>query len=337
MSIRGVSTLTMKGENASQSPAELFDSQTGDHLSLACFMVIAGNDPSYNNLTDLEAALQTMTHIGAAFKANGYMVPWIALGLKHGSACGVGVSLFPEVAMQSMVEGDPQALFGGLVMTNFEIDESLAEIVSHHASNGRRILDGVAASGITQGAREILSRKKGECRLMVNSFLEGDGAAVLDTAQRFRYVRGGFMTQKNYTFVLDLNADYMSYNGPVVDHQQTLQDCLIAWAVGSTSVSNTITIVRDGMLLSNAVGQQSRVKAARLALDTPHDVTGALAYSDSFFPFTDGLEILVKAGIKTVFATSGSIRDKDVIAFAEKSGVTMIMAPDKEARGFYRH
>lgn len=339
MLIRGSSILTMKGENAWQSPAEFFDAQTDDPLGLPHFSIIAGNDLSYNNYTDIEAALQTVTHIGAAFKKNGYLVPRIAVGVKHGSPCGAGIAIASESAMIKMVEGDRLALFGGLVMTNFGITEALARVISYHASEGRRILDGVVAPYFSDRAQKVLSRKNGECRLIENEHLMGEEAAVLDTAQRFRYVRGGFMTQKNYTFVLDLNEEYMQFSGcgeGMID-RTTCEDCLLAWAIGSTSVSNTITIVRDGMLLSNAVGQQSRVKAARLALLTPHDLRGAVAYSDSFFPFTDGLEILVSAGIKTVFATSGSIRDKEIIAFAEKSRINLIMAPDTLARGFYRH
>jgi phosphoribosylaminoimidazolecarboxamide formyltransferase/IMP cyclohydrolase len=95
------------------------------------------------------------------------------------------------------------------------------------------------------------------------------------------------------------------------------------------------------MLLANGVGQQSRVRAAKLALsiaeECQHDVKGAVASSDSFFPFTDGPQTLQEAGIKAIMTTSGSVRDPEVIEFCEKNKVSLLMIPDPIGRGFYNH
>ena len=124
---------------------------------------------------------------------------------------------------------------------------------------------------------------------------------------------------------------------------------MLAWAIGSNANSNTITIVKDGKLIGNGVGQQDRVGAAKLAIMRADDASfalsgqerakleGAVAYSDSFFPFSDGPEVLIDRGIKTIFATSGSVNDKEVIEFCKNRGVTLVMYPDKTARGFAWH
>ena len=158
---------------------------------------------------------------------------------------------------------------------------------------------------------------------MVNPSIEKAGLNSLDTTSRFRYVRGGFLTQPNYTFV------------PEIENE----DVLLAWAVGCTSNSNTITLVKDGQLLGNGVGQQDRVGAANLAIlrAGDKDLTGATAYSDSFFPFPDAPEVLINRGIKTIFSTSGSVNDEKVVELCQAKGVNLIMLPDSEARGFYQH
>ena len=200
----------------------------------------------------------------------------------------------------------------------------------------RRLLDIVAAPSFTPEAIEILARKKGKCRILVNPAIENAGMNSLDTAKRFRYVRGGFLTQPNYSFVPDVkNADVV-----------------LAWAVGCTSNSNTITLVKDGRLVGNGVGQQDRVGAAKLAifraddaakfadhaaLDTVKMIENAVAYSDSFFPFPDAPEVLINRGIKTIFSTSGSVNDEKIIELCKNKGVSLILMPDSEARGFYQH
>ena len=139
-----------------------------------------------------------------------------------------------------------------------------------------------------------------------------------------------------------------SNNGNDLDDKTKL-DLILAWAIGSNANSNTITIVKDGKLIGNGVGQQDRVGAAKLAImraddasfalsgNDRADLNGAVAYSDSFFPFSDGPEVLIDRGIKTIFATSGSVNDKEVIEFCKNRGVTLVMYSDKIARGFAWH
>ena len=319
------------GENAWQKPAGLYRNHSGktDPLAIHNWQLVAGSPLSYNNICDLDRMLQTMTHIGAGMEKNFNNVPEIAIGAKHGNACGAGMGESETEAVEKMLLGDLRAIFGGSVMLNFPVDEKIAEVLIHKfAGETRRLLDVVAAPAFSAEAVEILSRKKGKCRLLVNPAVEKAGLTALDTARRFRYVRGGFLEQPNYIFV------------PKIENK----DAILTWAVGCTSNSNTITIVKDGRLYGNGVGQQDRVGAAKLAIfradeanNGSADLQGATAYSDSFFPFPDAVEVLINRGIKTIFSTSGSVNDEKVIELCQQKSVRLILLPDKEARGFYQH
>ena len=270
-----------------------------------------------------------------------------------------------------MLVGDLRAIFGGSVMLNFHIDEKVAEELIHkYIVEGRRLLDIVSGPSFSPEAIEILSRKKGKCRLLVNPAILKAGLGALDMQKRFRYVRGGFMEQPNYTFVPDLRTTPLSREG-----QSFLEDVILAWAIGCTSNSNTITLVKDGRLVGNGVGQQDRVGAAKLAIFRADDAAkfvwaqekqnsstflhpsggtfrgensvslvpkeanliNATAYSDSFFPFPDAVEVLINRGIKTIFSTSGSVNDPKIIELCKNKNVNLILIPDTEARGFYQH
>jgi len=330
------------GENPWQSPAALFSVKTDDGLALDRFEVIAGTTPSFNNLCDIDRLVQTITHIAAGFDINWGKAPKIALGVKHGNACGAAIGNNQKEVLEKMIDGDKRAIFGGLVMINFELDKKAAEtLINYSMPKGeRRLFDGVIASGFTKETIDILQRKTGKCRLIVNQALSQLNRNNLDSAPRFRYVRGGFLHQPNYTFVLDLKDSDLIKIGQATNKEE--DDILLAWAIGSTSNSNTITLVRNGYLIANGTGQQDRVGGCKLAIqlrakDAGHKTAGAVAYSDSFFPFIDGPEVLAKAGIKAILTSSGSIRDNEVIDFCKKKGITLYLIPDKKARGFFGH
>lgn len=333
------------GENAAQAQAGLYSAGTDDPLALDKFEVVAGQPPSYNNLCDLDRMLQTITHMAAGLR-------WMrggAVAVKHGNPCGAAAFVDSFIGefdqpqridiLRKMVDGDKRAIFGGLVLTTFEIDEELADVLlTHGMKDGRRLLDGIVAPSFTSGAIGQLKRKGDKCRFIVNAALAKLSADSLDRRARFRHVRGGFLKQPNYTFVPSKElfevTDHKIVNGDFIDS-------ILAWAIGSTSNSNTITLVKDGQLIGNGVGQQDRVGCCELALkrarDAGHDPKGAVAYSDSFFPFEDGPQVLIDAGIRAIFATSGSIRDDRVREVCDKAGVRLYQLPDAEARGFFGH
>jgi phosphoribosylaminoimidazolecarboxamide formyltransferase/IMP cyclohydrolase len=283
--------------------------------------------------------LQTVTHIAAGFEVNFGTVPAIAVGVKHGNACGAGVAATAVEAVQKMLEGDEIAIFGGVVMVNGPIDADVATaLMTYHMPDGQnRLLDGVVGSEVTPEAMEILSRAK--LRIVTNPALATLTKDSLETAPIYRNVRGGMLVQPNYTFVVDLKADYIERHGDVTEQQE--KDMVQAWAVGSTSNSNTICLVKDGRMLGNGVGQQDRVGAAKLAVtratSRDHDLKGASAYSDSFFPFPDGPLVLADAGITAILTSSGSVKDPEVVKTLADKKVSTTMLPDKTGRGFFGH
>lgn len=326
------------GENGWQVPAQFLPEKTEDLLAIGRFALLEGSPLSYNNLIELDRQLQTITHIAAAFELAGG-IPAIALGTKHGNACGAGVAGRPVAATQLMLTGDRRAIFGGCVMLGFGVDAEVATVLASHASEGRRLLDLVAAASFSDEAIEILARKHGKCRVLANPALGALSGASLDTGLLRRRVRGGVLEQPNYTFVLDLSDPAVERVGTLSSSQE--RDLLLAWAIGSTSNSNTTTLVRDGQLLGNGTGQQDRVGSCALAVTRArgagHDVTGAVAYSDSYFPFPDAPQTLIDAGVTALFCTTGSVRDDTVRETLGDGGVAVAQLPDRDARGFFGH
>jgi phosphoribosylaminoimidazolecarboxamide formyltransferase/IMP cyclohydrolase len=347
------------GENPQQAEAAFYADNrvAADPLGLDKFEHVQGMERSYINMTDIDRLLQTVTHIAAGFARNFGSVPSIAVGVKHGNACGAAVGATLVEAIQKMLLGDNRAIFGGVVMINGAVDEAVAKALMHYAVEGDkpRLLDGVIGASVTKEALELLSRNK--LRVVTNPALADLNEGSLDRTRRMRPVRGGTLEQPNYDFVIDLSADYIQYHGETTDQQK--RDMVLGWAVGCTSNSNTISLVKDGQLIGNGVGQQDRVGAGQLALTRTtiklpklaeqgdkllltitldkSKLSGAAAYSDSFFPFPDGPQLLADAGIKAILATSGSVGDETVIKTLTDAGVSVTLAPDKLARGFYMH
>jgi phosphoribosylaminoimidazolecarboxamide formyltransferase/IMP cyclohydrolase len=350
---------TKYGENPQQAEAGFYaDNRAAvDPLGLDQFEHVQGMERSFINMTDIDRLLQTVTHVAAGFDVNFGQVPFIAVGVKHGNACGAAVGETAVEAVQKMLTGDTRAIFGGVVMVNAPIDKDVAEALMHHAMDGDRprLLDGVIGASVTDEALELLSRNK--LRVVVNPALANLDKGSLDTARRSRPVRGGSLEQPNYDFIVDFAADYMQQHGDVSDQQK--QDMVLGWGVGATSNSNTISLVKAGQLIGNGVGQQDRVGAGQLALTRTTNampeleeqgenlilkvtldkakLAGAVAYSDSFFPFPDGPELLAKAGVKAILTSSGSVGDDAVISTLTSAGVSLMMLPDKTGRGFYMH
>lgn len=329
------------GENPHQKDAALYRNQFAmyDPLAINKFVMVKGEGDSYINITDLNAVLETVIRIAAGFNVNwpGH-VPYIAAAVKHGDVCGVGVHASdPEEALRRMVHSEPDALFGGCVMVNFELKRQHAELLRlEMVEAGKRILDVVIAPSIDEEAVPILARTNGKCRMFVNDALLSLSEFSMRSESLLRDVRGGVLFQDPPRFVLKLPEEWVQE----LDHRQQ-QDMVLGWAIASTVKSNSIVLTWRGRLIGRGCSTASRKIASRVALMTAERhapvLFEAVAASDSFFPFSDGATILCDAGIKVIFATSGAQRDEEVAAACVACGSKIYRVPDTVARGFHGH
>ncbi len=333
------------GENAYQTPAYLINAGSPYSLAMHNFKMHIGN-PSMINITDVDRSLTTMLHLAAGFDVNFKTVPFMAVGVKHGNACGAGIGDTKEEAVIRMLKGNLRSIFGGTVLLNFEIDKEIADIlVIGETTNGRRRpLDVVVGSSVTDEAIEVLKRQNDRCLVLTNPALATLSKQSLDTTLERRQLAGGdWIEQPKHNFIIDLSStEHIARYGKIQKDENIDRDTIIAWAVCSTSNSNTITLAKDGMIIGNGVGQQDRVEAAELAVkrahDMQHDIQGAVAVSDSFFPFPDAPQKLLEAGVSRILSTSGSINDKLTMALFENSEKTeLLQVPDKIGRMFFGH
>ncbi len=341
--ITGEQVMTLRyGENAYQVPASWYKNKTKDPLALSNFKIHAGN-PSFINMTDTDRALQSLTHIIAGMDLNFGAIPFAGVALKHGNACGASFGETKKEVIEKLIDGNRRSIFGGSVMLNFDIGEEEAEMLVRYNIEGakRRPLDVVIGSSLSEEAMNILKRQNDRCFVMTCSALGALNKDSLDQSVYRRQIRGGWLTQPNYTFVFDLkNPEIKKYGSASFGEKN--EDIILAWAIACTSNSNTISLVKDGMLIANAVGRQDRVGAVDLALkiakDAGHDAKSATAFSDSFFPFPDAPETLLKAGVSRIVATSGSVNDSlTTDLFKDSKDCELIHIPDKIARGFFGH
>lgn len=337
-----VSTPLKKGENDYQK-ATLVAEDSENPLAIHTFKELNDKPVGYNTLCHIDRLLHTVRRVATGLTKNSYAeggVPYIAVGAKHGNPCGASTGNKKQQVLEKMCIGDPQAIFGGDVMTSFEIgvDEATTLLEYGMATGKKRMLKNITAPSFTPEAIAYLTADS-KSLLFANTALGTTAICSESTEMRRRQVEGGTLMQDPYSFILDTSR--MSITETLTDEQKI--DLILAWGVGSTSNSNTSTLVHDKMLIGNGVGQQARVGSCELAIkkarDAGHEglLTGAVAYSDSYFPFTDGPEVLIQAGIQVILATSGSKNDEKVIEHCNNAGITLCLISDKEGRGFFAH
>ena len=259
---------------------------------------------SYNNFADADAAWR------AAFDHERICVAII----KHANPCGIAVSSVSVAdAHRKAHECDPLSAFGGVIAANTEITREMAEQVSEVFT------EVIVAPAYEEGAVEILARKK-NIRVLVSSEPAIGGVEV-------RQIAGGLLMQERDALDApgDDPANWALVAGEAAD-EATLADLAFAWRACRAVKSNAIVIAADGATIGVGMGQVNRVDAARLAVERGGDrVSGAVAASDAFFPFPDGLEVLTAAGVKAVVHPGGSVRDDEVTAAATAAGITMYL------------
>jgi phosphoribosylaminoimidazolecarboxamide formyltransferase / IMP cyclohydrolase len=297
------SRLLRYGENPHQRAALYIDA--GGWPGLAQAEQLHGKEMSYNNFTDADAAWR------AVFDHEQTCVAII----KHANPCGIAVSSVSVAdAHRKAHECDPISAFGGVIAANIEVTVEMAEYVS------TIFTEVIVAPAYAPGAIDVLARKK-NIRVLVAAEPPGP---LADGAER-RWVSGGLLMQQRDR--LDAPGDHpvnWTLAAGAAAAPATLADLVFAWRTCRAVKSNAIVIAVDGATVGIGMGQVNRVDAARLAVERGGDrVRGAVAASDAFFPFPDGLEVLAVAGVTAIVHPGGSMRDDEVTAAAANAGVTL--------------
>src|SRR5271169_308187 len=293
------------GENPHQHAALYVDD--GAWPGLAQAEQLHGKEMSYNNFTDADAAWR------AAFD---HQQTCVAI-IKHANPCGIAVSSDSVAdAHRKAHECDPLSAFGGVIAANTEVSVEMAEYVS------TIFTEVIVAPAYAPGAVDVLARKKNVRVLVAADDLAPRGA----TTER-RQISGGMLMQQRD----DIDApgdDPLNWTLATGDPADpaTLADLAFGWRTCRAVKSNAIVIAGGGATIGIGMGQVNRVDAARLAVERGGDrVRGAVAASDAFFPFPDGLETLATWGVTAIVHPGGSVRDDEVTAAAEQAGVTLYL------------
>jgi phosphoribosylaminoimidazolecarboxamide formyltransferase/IMP cyclohydrolase len=288
------------GENPHQ-PAALY--VTGG-AGVASAEQLHGKEMSYNNYVDADAAWR------AAHDHDGVCVAVV----KHANPCGVAVGADVAEAHRKAHATDPVSAFGGVIATNTEVSVAMAEQVAEVFT------EVVLAPSYAEGALEVLTRKKNVRVLRLS-------VPVPRTGAELRPVTGGLLLQ--HRDALDAPGDdpstwTLATGDPAP--ADLLADLAFAWRACRSVKSNAILLAADGAAVGVGMGQVNRVDAARLAVSRAGDrAPGSVAASDAFFPFPDGLQVLVDAGVRAVVQPGGSVRDPEVTAAAEAAGITLYL------------
>ena len=290
------------GENPHQSAAFYRDIVV-PHGALAAYKQLQGKELSYNNIGDSDAAwecVKTFTETACVI-------------VKHANPCGVAIGASALEAYSKALQTDTTSAFGGIIAFNCEVDGNAAEAIA------KQFVEVVIASAFTDAARQVFAAKQNVRLLEVPL---GSVGNLFD----FKRVGGGLLVQSPDAKNVGLgDLKVVTKKQPT---QEQLQDLMFAWRVAKFVKSNAIVFCGNGMTLGVGAGQMSRVDSARIASIKAQNaglsLVGSAVASDAFFPFRDGLDVVVQAGATAVIQPGGSMRDQEVIDAADEQGVVML-------------
>jgi len=290
------------GENSHQRAA-LYVSPNG--VGIAQARQLQGKEMSYNNYVDGDAAVRA---------AYDHATPTVAI-IKHANPCGIATAASIAEAHALAHACDPVSAFGGVIASNRPITREAAESIAPIFT------EVIIAPGFEPGALEVLA---GKTNLRLLELPEGFG----DGATEFRRISGGLLVQTvDAQFTPALQWKLAA--GPAAD-AATLADLEFAWRACRAVKSNAILLAKGGASVGVGMGQVNRVDSCKLAVTRAGErAAGSVAASDAFFPFEDGPQILLDAGVRAIVQPGGSVRDGETIAAVEAAGVTMYFTGER--------
>jgi phosphoribosylaminoimidazolecarboxamide formyltransferase/IMP cyclohydrolase len=300
------------GENPHQRAAYYAERGARTHL-LAMVEQLHGKELSFNNLNDLA---------GARLLAREFTLPACVI-VKHANPCGAAVGATLEEAYDKALASDPVSAYGGIVVLNREVDDALG------AKLAEQFVEVLFAPGYSPGALEALQRKQN-----VRILVDGERRRGITDLRHYKRVPGGLLVQ-DPDLEIDERDGWTVATGDV--DEARWGDLVFAWRVCKHVASNAIVLVKDLATIGIGAGQMSRVDSVRIALakarEFGHDPTGAVLASDAFFPFADGPQLALEAGVAAVVQPGGSRRDEEVAAAVAAAGAAMVLT----GRRHFRH
>ena len=293
------------GENPHQGAALYVNDSLPEGPGLAQAQQHHGKEMSYNNYVDADAARRA---------AYDFDLPAVAI-IKHANPCGIAVGADVADAHRRAHECDPVSAFGGVIATNVPVSVEMAQQVAEIFT------EVIVAPGYEDGAIEALQAKK-NIRILECPPLARGGS-------EFRAISGGLLVQARD--LIDARSDeggddpssWTLATGEAAS-PEVLADLAFAWRACRAVKSNAILLAANGASVGVGMGQVNRVDSCRLAVERAGQrASSAVAASDAFFPFADGAQILIDAGVKAIVQPGGSVRDPEVVAACEVAGVTM--------------
>jgi phosphoribosylaminoimidazolecarboxamide formyltransferase/IMP cyclohydrolase len=302
------------GENPHQSAAFYREAEVPRGL-LAGWTQLQGKELSYNNIADADAAWECVKTFADSAAC---------VIVKHANPCGVALGATAGEAYAKAFKTDPTSAFGGIIAFNATVDGATADAV------GKQFVEVLIAPGFSREARAVFASKS-NVRLLEVPLSHATNAVDLKHKSQantldFKRVGGGLLLQS--ADAKNVQAGELKAVTKKAPSAQQLDDLLFAWKVAKFVKSNAIVFAAGGMTLGVGAGQMSRIDSARIAsikaANAGLTLAGSAVASDAFFPFRDGLDVVVDAGAACVIQPGGSMRDAEVIAAADERGIAMV-------------
>jgi len=299
------------GENPHQRGAYYVEHAVRSHL-LSRVEQLHGKPLTFNNLSDLDAARALVRE---------FAQPACVI-VKHANPCGVAVGANVEEAYDKALACDPMSAYGGVIVFNRQVEEFLG------AKLAEQFVEVLFSPGYDDAALEALRQKQGTRILLDTERRRAD-----PEARHYKRVRGGMLVQDPDPDLEDRDS-WEVVSGTVEEGQW--DELVFAWRVCKHVTSNAIVLTKGLATIGIGAGQMSRVDAVRIAVEKAaefgHDATGSALASDAFFPFPDGPQMALDAGVTAIVQPGGSRRDAEVVAAVEQSGAAMVFTGQRHFR-----
>ncbi len=290
------------GENPHQRSSLYISDYEDKHLG---FTQINGKELSYNNYNDIFASLRILETLK---KNSGTVI------IKHANPCGVSENKNPLVSFKNAYASDPISAFGGIIACNFKINKKIAQEIK------KKFIEVILAKGFDKGSLELLKRKKNLRIIDISNF-------KLKNLSSVKLFDGSFLIQSKDSIIIDKKK--LKCVTKLKPSKKDMAEIRFAFNVCKHVKSNAIVLCNNFTTIGIGAGQPSRLDSCNIAVQKAKKfqsskIKNSIAASDAFFPFADGINALIKAGVRTIIQPGGSIKDQEVINAANKAKIKML-------------